>query len=124
MLVAKEFIRHPHARYTEFSTNEDDRPMIAQFAAKDPTILARAAEMVLPYVDGVDLNCGCPQTWACQEGIGAGLMKDPELVRDMVRAVKQRVGTQFSVSTKIRIHADLKYVVFESMLMVDRRWSL
>ena len=109
MLVAKEFIRHPHARYTEFSTNEHDRPMVAQFAAKDSITLSRAAEMVFQYVDGVDLNCGCPQTWACQEGIGAGLLTDPELVRDMVRGVKARVGTGFCVSAKIRIHSDLKY---------------
>jgi tRNA-dihydrouridine synthase 4 len=111
MLVAKEFTRHPHARYTEFSTNTHDRPVIAQFAAKDAVTLARAAEMVSRHVDGVDLNCGCPQTWACQEGIGAGLMKEPELVRDMVRGVKARVGQAFCVSTKIRIHADLKFVL-------------
>jgi len=67
--------------------------------------------MVYPYVDGVDLNCGCPQSWACQEGIGAGLMKDPEIVRDMVRGVKARVGNEFCVSTKIRIHADLRYLL-------------
>ena len=69
MMLAKEFIRHPHARYTDFSTNSFDRPIIAQFAAKDTVTLSRAAEMVFPFVDGVDLNCGCPQTWACQEGI-------------------------------------------------------
>jgi tRNA-dihydrouridine synthase 4 len=129
MLVAKEFIRHPHARYTEFSTNADDTPLIAQFAAKDPVTLARAAEMVMPYVDGVDLNCGCPQTWACQEGIGAGLMKDPQGVREMVRGVKARVGQDFCVSTKIRIHADLRSISHTPRLCMyvdklGRRWSL
>lgn len=113
MLVAKEFIRHPHARYTEFSTNEHDRPVIAQFAAKDSVTLSRAAEMVFPFVDGVDLNCGCPQAWACQEGIGAGLLNNPEVVRDMVRGVKARVGGGFCVSTKIRIHTDLRYLFFD-----------
>jgi tRNA-dihydrouridine synthase 4 len=111
MLVAKEFTRHPHARYTEFSTNSDDRPVIAQFAAKDSITLSRAAEMVMGYVDGIDLNCGCPQAWACQDGIGAGLMKNPEAVRDMVRGVKARCGQGFCVSTKIRIHADLRQTV-------------
>jgi tRNA-dihydrouridine synthase 4 len=110
MFVAKEFTRHPHARYSDLSTNADDRPLIAQFAAKDPVTLARAAEMIYPYVDGVDLNCGCPQTWACQEGIGAGLMMNPEAVREMVAAVKRHLGTGFCVSTKIRIHADLTYL--------------
>jgi len=113
MLVAKEFTRSHAARYTDFSTNVHDRPLIVQFAAKDAVTLARAAEMVYPYVDGVDLNCGCPQTWACQEGIGAGLMKNPEAVRDMVRGVKARLGSEFCVSTKIRIHSDLRYSSYE-----------
>ena len=108
MIVAKEFIRHAYARYTEFSTNELDRPVIVQFAAKDAITLSRATEMVVPYVDGIDLNCGCPQSWACQEGIGAGLMTNPEAIRDMVRGVKARVGNEFCVSMKIRIHHDLK----------------
>jgi tRNA-dihydrouridine synthase 4 len=92
------------------ATAAGDRPLIAQFAAKDPVTLVRAAEMIYPYVDDVDLNCGCPQTWACQEGIGAGLMTNPEAVREMVAAVKRHLGTGFCVSTKIRIHADLTYL--------------
>lgn len=122
MLVAKEFIRHPHARYTDFSTNSHDSPLIAQFAARDPVTLTRAAEMVFPYVDGVDLNCGCPQAWACQEGVGASLMTNPESVRDMVRGVKSRIGNAFCVSVKIRIHADLRFVtVYGRVANVDER---
>ena len=67
--------------------------------------------MVKPYCDGVDLNCGCPQTWAISEGIGCKLMSSPELVGDMVRAAKERCGKEFSISVKIRIHHDLRYVV-------------
>ena len=65
--------------------------------------------MVRPYCDGVDLNCGCPQTWAIGEGVGCKLMSCPELVRDMVRAAKERCGEEFSVSVKIRIHLNLQY---------------
>lgn len=72
--------------------------------------------MVRPYCDGVDLNCGCPQTWAIAEGIGCKLMACPELVRDMVRAAKQRCGEEFSVSVKIRIHANLQYVLYKPLL--------
>jgi len=127
MFVAKEFTRHPHARYTDFSTNKGDRPLIAQFAAKESVTLQRAAEMISPYVDGVDLNCGCPQSWACQEGIGAGLLSNPEAVRDMVAAVKRHLGSEFCVSTKIRIHADLRSRFggcHGDALIVERRWSL
>ncbi|WVR06999.1 hypothetical protein IAU60_004038 [Kwoniella sp. DSM 27419] len=82
--------------------------MIAQFASPNPTSLADAAELISPYVDGLDLNCGCPQRWAYNEGIGCALLRKPELVRDMVRSVKDRMGWDWPVSIKIRVDPDLK----------------
>ena len=38
-----------------------DRPLVVQFAANNAEHFARAAEMVAPFADAVDLNCGCPQ---------------------------------------------------------------
>ena len=38
-----------------------DHPLLVQFAAKRPEDFAAAAELVSPYAEGVDLNCGCPQ---------------------------------------------------------------
>lgn len=38
-----------------------DRPLVAQFAANNATDFADAAEIISPFVDAVDLNCGCPQ---------------------------------------------------------------
>lgn len=85
--------------------------------------LSRASSLVAPYVGGVDLNCGCPQAWACAESLGAGLMEKRELVRDMVVETRRRlrqdgwaVGKEAdmhspigrSVSVKIRVHNDLR----------------
>lgn len=47
--------------------------LIAQFAANDPVHLGDAAELINPYVDAIDINCGCPQRWAYSEGIGSFL---------------------------------------------------
>ncbi|KAG5463717.1 MAG: tRNA-dihydrouridine synthase [Olpidium bornovanus] len=55
-------------------------------------------------------NCGCPQRWAIGEGIGAHLMSQPELVRDMVRQTKAR-ATDIPCSIKIRIHKDVRETV-------------
>lgn len=96
-----------------------------QFGANDPTELARASSLVAPWVSGVDLNCGCPQSWACAETLGAALMNQRELVRDMVVETRQQLGRDGwdvgmekdmesprgrSVSVKIRVHDDLRYV--------------
>jgi tRNA-dihydrouridine synthase 4 len=85
--------------------------LIAQFASPNGPSLADAAELISPYVDGLDLNCGCPQKWAYNEGIGCALLRKPELVGDMVRCVKDRMGWDFPVSVKIRIDPELRYVL-------------
>lgn len=98
-------------------------PTIVQFGANSPLEISRAASLVAPYVNGVDLNCGCPQSWACAETLGAALMEQRELVRDMVLETRQKlrdegwaVGKEKdidnpkgrSVSVKIRVHKDLR----------------
>ncbi|XP_062509240.1 tRNA-dihydrouridine(20a/20b) synthase [NAD(P)+]-like [Corticium candelabrum] len=109
MIVSKSFIESPKARDAEFTTNQEDRPIVVQFAASSAKELADAAELVAPFADAVDLNCGCPQRWAMHEGYGAHLIQQPELVRDMVHQTSNR--TNLPVTIKIRIHNDLKKTV-------------
>lgn len=106
------------------STTAAQPPTILQFGANTPLELARASSLAAPFVSGVDLNCGCPQSWACAETLGAALMDQRALVRDMVTETRQRlrqdgwaVATESdmesargrSVSVKIRVHDDLRY---------------
>ncbi|XP_060901745.1 tRNA-dihydrouridine(20a/20b) synthase [NAD(P)+]-like [Labrus mixtus] len=112
MIVAADFLRSVKARDSEFTTNENDRPLIVQFAAHDAQSLAEAASVVAPFSDGVDLNCGCPQRWAVSAGYGACLINKPELVKDMVRTVRNQVDNpNYTASIKIRIHKDLRQTV-------------
>ncbi|KAH8736761.1 hypothetical protein BGZ61DRAFT_2608 [Ilyonectria robusta] len=125
MVLAKEFNRNSFARDSDItvSTNPGQPVTIVQFGANVPLEMARAAALVAPSTNGVDLNCGCPQSWACAEKLGAALMGHRELVRDMVVETRQRlerdgwhVGLERdidspkgrSVSVKIRIHDDLR----------------
>ena len=111
------------------STSSPRPPTIAQFGANSPLELSRASSLLAPYVAGVDLNCGCPQSWACAETLGAALMGRRELVRDMVVETRRRLhddgwdvaldeaqdgenGRGRSVSIKIRVHGDLRYATF------------
>ncbi|XP_035300915.1 tRNA-dihydrouridine(20a/20b) synthase [NAD(P)+]-like isoform X2 [Cricetulus griseus] len=61
MIVAADFVRSIKARDSEFTTNQGDCPLIVQFAANDARILSDAAQIVCPYANGIDINCGCPQ---------------------------------------------------------------
>ncbi|PSR97530.1 dihydrouridine synthase [Coniella lustricola] len=128
MILAKEFNRSSVARHSDFtySTSGPQPPTIVQLGANVPREMARASSLIIPHVGGVDLNCGCPQSWACAETLGAALMEKRELVRDMVLETRQRlhsdgwaVGKEKdvdspkgrSVSVKIRVHKDLRKTI-------------
>ncbi|KAI9104727.1 hypothetical protein DFS34DRAFT_575574 [Phlyctochytrium arcticum] len=118
MILADVYKHSKISRDHEFRSNKRDEPVVIQFAAHSAHDLADAAQLAAPYVNGVDLNCGCPQKWAIKEKIGSHLMSDPELVRDMVRQVKARTsgvqladGNHLPFTIKIRIHPDLKETV-------------
>jgi tRNA-dihydrouridine synthase 4 len=106
MIVSSDFVASDKCRQSEFITNEFDRPLITQFAAKDPIILGQASEYVAGHCDAVDINCGCPQRWVMRDGYGGGLLKKPELVKDMVSHVYRM--SNLPVSIKIRIDHDLQ----------------
>lgn len=103
MMISDSINNSEKARQNEFTTGPDDQPLIAQFAAKDATEFVTSAQLVYPYVDGVDLNCGCPQSWAIAKGYGCGLLRQPEKVRDVVQTLRRTLPTDFSVSVKMRL---------------------
>lgn len=68
MILADSFTNSAIAREMELQTTINEAPLIVQFASSNPLQLAHAALLVAPYCAGIDLNCGCPQSWACKEG--------------------------------------------------------
>jgi len=115
MIVSEDFVKSPYARWAEFSTTPNDRPLVVQFAARSPTTLATAAQYVVKYCDAVDINCGCPQKWAMKEGYGSALLSEPQKVYDMIIMTK-RLTHDHPVSIKIRLSPDVR----ESVEMVKR----
>ncbi len=107
MILAKEFKNSNIARNFDFTTNKNDKPLIIQFASNNNVELLKAVELVVGYVDGIDVNCGCPQRWAINEGIGVYLMEKPELISDMIKTIKANIPT-LPCSIKIRIHNDMR----------------
>lgn len=81
--------------------DEDIRPAAVQLFGDDPAILAKAAVMALEYKpDWIDINMGCPAPKIVGNHCGSALMRDPELCRRLVQAVKDAVSVP--VTVKIR----------------------
>jgi tRNA-dihydrouridine synthase C len=79
-------------------------PVRAQLLGSDPVCLAEnAACLAALGPDGVDLNFGCPAKVVNRHGGGAALLEDPELLLNIVSAVRRAVPPQQPVSAKMRL---------------------
>ena len=79
----------------------DIRPAAIQLFGDDPAIMAQAARQTLEYnPDWIDINFGCPAPKIAGNHCGSALMREPELCRRLVQAVKDAVPVP--VTAKIR----------------------
>lgn len=62
-----------------------------------------AAKAVQAGANAIDLNFGCPAKTVNNSDGGAKLLREPQRVHDIVRAVRQAVPEQIPVSAKIRL---------------------
>jgi nifR3 family TIM-barrel protein len=79
-----------------------ERPIGIQIYGADATIMAKAAGMVaeLFQPDFVDINFGCPVKKVVRNNGGSGCLKDMNLVRGIIGAVRN--ATRLPVTVKIR----------------------
>lgn len=79
-------------------------PVRVQLLGSDPACLAdnaaRAAELGAP---GIDLNFGCPAKTVNRHRGGAALLQEPELLHDIMRAVRAAVPAAVPVTAKMRL---------------------
>jgi len=84
----------------------DERPLAAHIYGHDPDVMARAAAVAaeLGRFDLIDINAGCPVPKIMRRGEGAGLMKKPETLKQIVQAVRAAVKLPVTVKTRIGFH--------------------
>lgn len=81
----------------------EERPIVAQLFSASPERMEQASALVQELgFDGIDINMGCPVDDVVKSGCGAALIKDHELARELVRAVR-RGAPDIPVSVKTRI---------------------
>ncbi len=79
-------------------------PVRAQLLGSDPLCLAdNAARLASLGPAGIDLNFGCPAKVVNRHGGGASLLQTPDLMHDIVRAVREAVPPEMPVSAKMRL---------------------
>lgn len=99
-----------HASRTEFGT-----PVRVQLLGQHPECLAQNALTAIKLgSDGIDLNFGCPAKTVNKSRGGAVLLKDPDSLYKIVKAVRDAVPNEHVVSAKIRLGYDDKSLAIEN----------
>ena len=88
---------------------EDEGPVAVQIFGSEPGIMADAAAVLSEGEPGgarpvsIDINMGCPVPKVYSNGEGSALMKSPELIHDIVKAVSSSI----SIPTTVKIRAGI-----------------
>jgi tRNA-dihydrouridine synthase B len=76
-------------------------PLSVQVMGNDPDLLAEAGAVVAQAgADVVDLNLGCPTSNAAKKGVGAALLKQPELLSRLLRTMRRSVPGRLSAKLR------------------------
>lgn len=83
--------------------DESERPIVAQIFGGKPENFTKTAQLCVELgFDGIDINMGCPSKDIEKSKAGAGLIKYPELAKEIIEATKAGAG-DLPVSVKTRI---------------------
>lgn len=86
-----------------FDYSEKQRPIVAQIWGNKPETYYKATLLVKELgFEGIDINMGCPVATVMKKCAGAGLIREPNLAKELIDAVKRGAG-DMAVSVKTRI---------------------
>ncbi|CAH0382117.1 unnamed protein product [Bemisia tabaci] len=109
MFHSSNFARDKVYRKENFQTCSEDRPLIVQFCANDAETLLKAARIVEPHCDAIDINLGCPQSIAKRGHYGAFLQDEWDLLTKMVKTLRDNL--RIPITCKIRVFENIDHTI-------------
>lgn len=81
-----------------------EHPVALQLGGSEPDDLAKASKIGEDWgYDEINLNCGCPSERVQKGSFGACLMREPNLVADCIKAMKEAVTIPVTIKCRIGI---------------------
>ncbi|MBQ9176716.1 MAG: tRNA dihydrouridine synthase DusB [Bacteroidaceae bacterium] len=110
---ADALIRGIDRSMQKISVSDAERPVAVQIYGRDADSMAEAAKTVeaQAHPDMIDINWGCPVKKIAGKGAGAGMLRNPELMAQITRAVVDAVKTPVTVKTRLGWDHDSKTIV-------------
>lgn len=102
MFVEKHAYRKKFWRYKQ-GTPSCDMPLIVQLCGSDKGSLLKTVRYLqhAGTIDGIDLNCGCPQSIAKRGRYGSFLLEQEDLLVDIIKFLVDNVDCPVSVKVRL-----------------------
>ncbi len=102
MVSAKGIFYNSEKTLTLLSSQKKEQPLSVQIFGSDPDSLAQAAKAVedMKIASIIDINFGCSVKKVVKQTAGVALMKEPELARSILKAVRKAIDLPLTI--KIR----------------------
>eukprot|EP00339_Tiarina_fusa_P009711 CAMPEP_0117085802 /NCGR_PEP_ID=MMETSP0472-20121206/60279_1 /TAXON_ID=693140 ORGANISM="Tiarina fusus, Strain LIS" /NCGR_SAMPLE_ID=MMETSP0472 /ASSEMBLY_ACC=CAM_ASM_000603 /LENGTH=445 /DNA_ID=CAMNT_0004815129 /DNA_START=257 /DNA_END=1594 /DNA_ORIENTATION=- len=100
-MIHSRLLLETEAYRKKFFTTDFDRPIIAQLCGSEPDTVLKAAKLLEPYVDGIDINCGCPQGIARRGNYGAYLLEQEDTLLTLVKHLVKHLKVPLSVKVRL-----------------------
>ncbi len=105
--AVRDFLRVPSNAHVKSLAREYDAneispiPLAAQLMGSDPILMAdMAIEMQARGATRIDLNCGCPSNRVTGRGAGSSLLKEPDFLHEIAKAMVKAVTIPVTVKMR------------------------
>lgn len=118
MVSSRGLLNRPNGRIMDLSTA--DHPIGIQLFGHESDVMAQAAKMAQAAgCDFIDINMGCPVPKITKGSDGCALMREPELARQIVQAVKASVTVPVTVKFRLGWDEQNKNAVEFGVMLQD-----
>ena len=105
-------IRHVNKSKAKLEVSDEERPVAIQIYGRNVDAMAEAAKICEEAEpDILDINFGCPVKKVAGKGAGAGMLRNPELMLEITKAVVNAVKIPVTVKTRLGWDNDSKIIV-------------
>lgn len=99
MISSEMLCNNPEPRIIQFE--EFEHPLSFQLVGHKIDKMTKAAKIVAPFADVIDINCGCPVKKVVVSGDGSAMMRTPKLIYEIIQSIKEAVNLPLSVKFRL-----------------------
>lgn len=77
--------------------------MIFQIGTNSPQRAVEAGKLFAEHVNGIDVNAGCPKPFSTTGGMGAALLRTPDHLASILKALVEEVGNPYEIGISVKI---------------------